>query len=152
MANQKKLKVKFAGQFRDYLQCRKTKVRITTQPRQVENQIKYYQDSIRDLENILEVLREVEVKNERPCVGELLAGSRPSGSTREHRYVLGWLSGWDSMNEARQEIFQQWGEQFINALQDELYLTKELNREHAASYSDFKNSTVQAVREILERR
>lgn len=138
----RKLKVKFVGQFRDYVQCRKTKVSITAQPRYLEDRIKYHLDTARDLENILEVVEQVDLKNERPSVGELLMGCDPSNPPIE----------WSKVSERNREYYQEWGERFINALQHELYLTEELQRGDADNYFQHKKDTAQAIREILERR
>lgn len=138
---QRKLKVKFVGHFRDYVQCRKTKVRVTTQPSYLKDRIKYFEDSIRDLENILEVLEQVDLKSERPCVGELLHKSNPHPA-----------NDWEDLLDGSKQEWQEWGERFISALQDELYLTEELQRGDAENYYQHKKDTVQAIREILERR
>lgn len=142
----RKLKVKFVGRFRDYIQCRKTKVRITMEPRYLEDQIKYHLDTARDMENILEVIEQVDLKNERPSVGELLL-----------RTSSGWMNDddpefWSKRPKGDRKIYQEWAERFIGVLQDELYLTEELQRGEADDYSKHKKDTVKAIQEILERR
>lgn len=140
-SNQRKLKVKFVGHLRDYVQCRKTKVRITTQPRFIKDRIKHYRDSIRDLENILEVLEQVDLKNDRPSVGELLCTQYNSDPEQ-----------WNKITDDGRAFWQGVAEQFIESLQRELYLTEYLQPGEADDYFTYKKDTTKAIQEILERR
>lgn len=138
---QRKLKVKFVGRFRDELKCRATKVPVHTPPSYLKARIKAFQDSARDLENILEVLEQVDLKNERPCVGELLHKSNPHPP-----------NDWEDLVPGARQEYQEWGERFIKHLQDELYITQNLTPRRDNTDEGYRARTVQAVREILERR
>lgn len=137
----RKLKVKFSGRFRDNLQCRKTKVRITMPPEAIEDRIKYYSDTVRDLENILEVMQEVNLEDKRPSIGELLHKSNPHPA-----------NDWEDLADGSKQEWQEWGNRFISNLQNELYLTESLQRGEADDHIDRKRATVKAIQKILDRR
>lgn len=143
--NKRKLKVKFAGRWRDEIQCRTTKVKVTTPPHHVRENIKSLQEKVRDLENILEVLDAADIKEVRPCIGELLYMNSPS-RPREGA----WL---DRLSQGERDTYQKWADNFLKSVIDERYLTERLipvrNYEDAA---ERRNRAVQAAREILERR
>lgn len=141
----RKLKVKFGGRWRDELQCRSTKVKVTTPPHQVRESIKDMKERIRDYENILEVLEATDFKENRPSIGELLFMTRDS-----QRKDGDWMN---LLDQEERDYHQKWATKFIQAVIDERYITEKLtpvrNYEDA---SEVRSRAVQAAREVLERR
>lgn len=142
MSKYRPLKVSFTDASRRFLKCRTTKVPLASTPEMIKDSIKHHKDRVRDLENILPVLEEMQQEDNRPSAGEILLNAANKGRAPSEWFRAGLYEA---------NFYDKTARDFIEALVDESRITHTLEWDREGD-KDWEARRKKAVSAVLARR